>query len=151
MRNIFFILLLFISSCGYQSIYLNKSLENFEYKKVNLSGDNYINKKIISLLSIKESDEANITNELLISSILEIKEVSKDSKGQVELYKSIISVNLKIKNINDNIIKDQNFNKEFSYNNRKNKFDLVEYQNSIKDDLINKIVNDIIIYLNSEW
>ena len=59
-------------------------------------------------------------------------------------------MNLKIKNINDNIIKDQNFNKEFSYNNRKNKFDLVEYQNSIKDDLINKIVNDIIIYLNSE-
>ena len=27
--------------------------------------------------------------------------------------------------------------------------ELIEYQNSIKDDLIDKIINEIIIYLNS--
>ena len=45
MKKTFFILLLFISSCGYQPIYLNKTLKNFEFKKIIFDGDNYINKK----------------------------------------------------------------------------------------------------------
>ena len=67
MKKTFFILLFFISSCGYQPIYINKSLKNYEFKKINLDGDSYINKKIINILSIKENDE-NDENELFISS-----------------------------------------------------------------------------------
>ena len=47
-------------------------------------------------------------------------------------------------------IKGKNFTREFTYNNKDNKFDLVKFQNSVKDDLINAIINDIIIFLNSE-
>ena len=36
------------------------------------------------------------------------------------------------------------------HNNKQNKFDLAQYQKSNKDDLINKIISDIIIFLNSE-
>ena len=150
MKKTFFILLLFISSCGYQPIYLNKTLKNFEFKKIIFDGDNYINKKIINKLSIKEDNEADNKNELFISSSFEIKEVSKDSKGQVKFYKSIMAVNIEIKKANNENIQNKNFVKEFTYNNKKNKFDLVEYQGSIKDDLIDKIISDIIIYLNSE-
>jgi len=57
---------------------------------------------------------------------------------------------LQIKNINDQVIQKRNFAKEFTYNNKQNKFDLAQYQSSIKDDLINKIVSDTIIFLNSE-
>ena len=150
MKKTFFILLLFISSCGYQPIYLNKTLKNFEFKKIIFDGDNYINKKIINKLSIKEDNEADNKNELFISSTFEIKEVSKDSKGQAKFYKSIMAVNIKIKKANNENLQNKNFVKEFTYNNKKNKFDLVEYQGSIKDDLIDKIISDIIIYLNSE-
>tara|TARA_B100000767_G_scaffold269525_1_gene291517 strand:+ start:2433 stop:2885 length:453 start_codon:yes stop_codon:yes gene_type:complete len=150
MKKTFFILLLFISSCGYQPIYLNKTLKSFEFKKIIFDGDNYINKKIISILSIKEDNEADNKNELFISSSFEIKEVSKDSKGQVKFYKSIMAVNIEIKKTNNENIQNKNFVKEFTYNNKKNKFDLVEYQGSIKDDLIDEIISDIVIYLNSE-
>ena len=61
-----------------------------------------------------------------------------------------MAVNIKIKKANNENIQNKNFVKEFTYNNKKNKFDLVEYQGSIKDDLIDKIISDIIIYLNSE-
>ena len=150
MKKTFFILLFFISSCGYQPIYVNKSSEIYEFKKIVLSGDNYINNKIVNILSIKENNEINDKNILHISSSFSTEEISKNSKGQVEIYKSTINVNLQIKDINNQIIQKRNFAKEFRYNNKQNKFDLAQYQSSIKDDLINKIANDTIIFLNSE-
>ena len=100
---------------------------------------------------IKHYERFQCKNILHISSSFNTEEVSKNSKGQVELYKSTINVNLQIKNINNQIIQKRNFVKDFTYNNKQNKFDLAQYQSSIKDDLINKIVSDTIIFLNSEW
>ena len=150
MKKTFFILLFFISSCGYQPIYINKPSEIYEFKKINLNGDSYINNKIINILSIKENTETDNKNDLYISSFYETEEVSKNSKGQIEIYKSKINVNLKIKDNNNKIIQNRNFAKEFTYNNKQNKFDLAQYQKSNKDDLINKIISDIIIFLNTE-
>ena len=150
MKKTFFILLFFISSCGYQPIYVNKSSEIYEFKKIVLSGDNYINNKIVNILSIKENNEINDKNILHISSSFSTEEISKNSKGQVEIYKSTINVNLQIKNINNQVVQKRNFAKDFTYNNKQNKFDLAQYQSSIKDDLINKIVGDTIIFLNSK-
>ena len=148
MKKAFFILLFFVSSCGYQPIYLNKNLASFEFKKITLNGDAEINDKIINTLSIKESDIAKNQNKLFISSSSLDQETSKNSKGEVESYRTLVTVNLKIIDINDTIIRSKNFSKEFTYNNRENKFELVEYQNSIKNDLTDKIIGDIIIYLN---
>ena len=150
MKKTLFILLFFISSCGYQPIYVNKSSEIYEFKKIIFGGDNYINNKIIKILSIKENNLIDNKDILHISSSFNTEEISKNSKGQVELYKSTINVNLQIKNIDNQVIQKRNFAKEFTYNNKQNKFDLAQYQSSIKDDLINKIVSDTIIFLNSE-
>ncbi len=150
MKKTFFILLFFISSCGYQPIYINKSSQIYEFKEIILNGDNYINNKIVNVLSIKENNEIDNKNILNISSSYTTEVISKNSKGQIELYKSTLNVNLKIKNINKQIIKSKNFVKEFTYNNKQNKFDLAQYQKSNKDDLINKIISDIIIFLDLE-
>ena len=149
MKKIFFILLFFISSCGYQPLYQNKDLENFKFIKITLTGDNYINKRVTNTISIQESNDAKNEKELFISSSSEIRETSKNSKGQVESYRIIVAVNLKIINKINEDTQNKNFIKEFTYNNKQNKFELIEYQNSIKDGLIDKIINEIIIYLNS--
>ena len=149
-KKTFFILLFFISSCGYQPIYINKSSEIYEFKKIVFDGDNYINNKIINILSIKENNEIDNKNIIDITSSFNTEEVSKNSKGQIEIYKSIINVDLQIKNIDNQVIQKRNFAKDFTYNNKQNKFDLAQYQKSNKDDLINKIISDIIIFLNSE-
>ena len=150
MKKVLVIILLFISNCGYQPVYLNKNLQNFEFKRIVLSGDSYINKKIINTLSIKENNEMVSQNKFSLMSKYEIKEISKDLKGQVELYKNIVSVNLKIENENNEKIQNKSFTEEFTYNSKQNQFELFAYQNSIKDVLIDKIIGDIIIYLNSE-
>ena len=40
------------------------------------------------------------------------------------------------------------FNENFSYNNIENKFDLSVYQKDVEDNLIKKMTDDIIIFIN---
>jgi hypothetical protein len=50
----------------------------------------------------------------------------------------------------DEVKNNYNFNKNFDYQNRNNKFELINYQNNIKNSLINEAVKEIIIFLNSK-
>ena len=147
MKKIFIICILFISSCNYQPIYLNKNLKNFEFQKIFTEGDRDINKQIINSIGLKENRLNNNLNELLLTSELNIDETSKNSKGQVNSFRSKIIINLTISKEEDIILK-KNFTEEFSYNNKDNKFELLQYQKEVRDILINKIVEEIILFLN---
>ena len=149
MHKVLLVLLFFLSSCGYQPVYLNKNLKNIEYSKIKLNGDESINKIIINALPISVNDNNEKKNQLNLSSLYKIEPASKNSKGQVLSFKSMIEVNLEVKNINNEIVQNKNFVKQFIYNNKQNNFELIDYQNSIKDDLIDIIISEIIIYLNS--
>ena len=78
-----------------------------------------------------------------------MSETSKNSKGIVETYRSKITVLINIKK-NKKIVKSKEFSKDFSYSNRDNKFELVQYQNKIKSNLIDKSIEEINLYLNIE-
>lgn len=147
MKKFLLIFIFLLSECGYQPVYLNKNLGNIEFNKIIVEGNADINRKIISSLSFKENKLNDKLNNLLVKSSYKITETSKNSKGQVESYKSQISLNLIIKN-GKKVINSKNFFKEFSYNNKDNKFELVRYQNEVKDNLIYKIIEDIILYLS---
>lgn len=148
MKIISIVLIIFFTSCGYNPIYLNNNLKNFEYKEIISGGNKEITKKIISALNIKTNN--NNENKLLISSSFKTDEVSKNSKGQIELYKSTLSVLINVKDSKNSNIKSKNFLKEFTYSNKENKFELVEYQDSIQKNLTEIIIGEIIIFLNSQ-
>ena len=147
MKKILLIFIFLLSQCGYQPIFVNENINNMEFYKITHNGDAEINRKILGSLSFKENKLKNKLNSLLINSSFEVMETSKNSKGQVESYKSKIFLNLIISN-KKRIITNKNFVKEFSYNVKKNKFELVRYQNGIKDNLIDKIIEDIILYIS---
>ena len=54
-KKIFLLIILFTYSCGYQPIYLNKNLKNYEFSKIFLEGNKDINTKVINSISIKEN------------------------------------------------------------------------------------------------
>lgn len=147
MKNILLFLILLITSCGYQPIYLNSNAQNFKFSKILIQGNDEVNKAIFNSISFKEVKSDQSLNELMLDSSYNIIETAKNSKGQVESYRSKIFVSVKIMN-NKETIKERNFFEEFSYNAKKNKFDLVQYQKQIQDNLINNIIRDINIYLN---
>ena len=147
MKKFLLIFIFLLSECGYQPIFINKNLNNNEFYKITLEGDAEINRKIIGSLSFKENELKDTLNSLLIKSSYKIIETSKNSKGQVESYKSQIILNLIIKD-GEKIANSKNFLKEFSYNIKDNKFELVRYQDEIKDNLIFEIIEDIILYMS---
>ncbi len=147
MNRALLILAFFLISCGYQPIYINKNIKDFEYSKIVLKGNDDINKKIINSVPIKEGN-ANESKFYIFSSY-QAEPTSKNTKSQVTSFRTTLIVDLEIRDLNDKVALSKNFIKEISYNNKQNKFDLVEYQNSIKNNLTDKIVSEIIIYLNS--
>ena len=149
MKNkILVLLLFFLASCGYQPIYLNKDFEKKEFSKIFLEGDDDINKKILNTLPISENEQKVQQDQLHIVSSYNIEHALKNSSGQIRSYKTIISLNLEIKDYNNKSIINRNFTKQSIYNNKENIFELANYQAKIKDNLTKAIVNEIIIFLS---
>tara|TARA_B100001287_G_C22483001_1_gene435266 strand:+ start:93 stop:545 length:453 start_codon:yes stop_codon:yes gene_type:complete len=143
------ILSLIITSCGYQPIYVNNNLKNIEFYKISTQGENDINNLILNSLSLKENKTNSKLVELSLSSFYKIDEISKNSKGQTETYRSSILIDLKIISDED-VIKNKIFSDDFTYNKKDNKFELIEYQTNIKNQLVNGIIEDLILFLNVE-
>ena len=147
MRKFLIIFFILLTGCGYKSIYIGKNINDFKFKNITLIGDRNINKKISSVLNFKEDKKKNNLNEIIIKSNKNIFETSKNNKGQIETYKTSITLDLIIKK-NGNIIKKKQFIEDFSYNNKDNKFDLNIYQKEVENNITNKIIEEIIIYLS---
>ena len=45
-------------------------------------------------------------------------------------------------------MRQKSFSKDFSYNNLDNKFDLANYQDDVENNLVNKIIEELIIFIN---
>ena len=147
MKKILLIIILILYGCGYQPIYINKNLNNLEFKEIILKGEKDLNRIIVDSLSLKENKSNLLLNSIQITTDTLVEETSKNSKGQAQTYRTIITTELLITN-NEEIIKNKIFMEDFSYNSRDNKFELVEYQDEVRDDIIKKIIEEIVIYLS---
>ena len=65
------------------------------------------------------------------------------------LYNSFNSLGW-LTDCNKKILKNQNFVEDFTYANYENKSDLIEYQREIKNNITNKIIEEILLYMNLE-
>ena len=144
MKKLIIILIFLTVSCGYKPIYSKNDQVILEFNKIITNGNIRINKQIVNSFIFKENLSSN--QELSLTTTYNIEETSKNSKGQVGTYRSIINTQLIIKK-DDKVFKSKNFVSEFSYNNKDNKYDLVKYQNEIKNNLINKLTEEIILFL----
>ena len=144
MRKILLLLFL-VSACGYQPLYTQK--EEILFNKITLLGNKKINRKIISSTAIRVDQNNTLNREIILDSKKNITTTSRDAKGQPATFKSQIIVSLVIKTDNK-IIKEKVFNETFDYNNITNKYDLSVYQTDIENNLINRIVEDLIIFIN---
>jgi len=137
---------IFFNSCGYSPIY--KSIKEFNYSQIIYNGDKKLNRQISSALSLKEDKNNNSLNKLTLETNKKILVTSKNSKGQIQSYRMVIYLNLIIEN-SEKKIQQKTFVKDFSYNTKNNKFELSEYENQIENNLIQEIIEEINIYLNT--
>jgi len=147
MKKLLLVIFIFLYGCGFKPLYSDKEFKNLEFSEITLSGSTSVNRKIINYLKISKKNDVLDTLEL--NSNFENLISSKDSTGKADTYLSTLIVSFKIKRQDDILIYDREFSKSFTYKNRDNKFELVEYQNEILNNLINEITEEILLSLNS--
>ena len=142
-----FLILIFLTSCGYQPLYSNKTFADFTFKDIELIGDIKINRQILTTLNVKKSSKNFQFRRIILDNNKQIIETSKNSKGQADSYKMVLNVNLTIESKN-NILNEKFFSETFSYKNLSNKFDLSQYEKEVESNLIKKITEQLIVQLN---
>ena len=148
MKNkIFFLtIFIFLSQCGYQTIYSNKN-SNFNIVEIKIINDQNIGRQIKNRLSVLSNANKNSDNYYLeIDSKFEKTTASKDKQGNPNTFNIIVSVRLTLSN-NKNIKETKVFSESISYDNSENKFSLKRYENSLKENLTDRIVDNLLIYL----
>ena len=143
---------LLLLNCGYEPIYSKKQINNnynFSINSINYIGDNKVNRILKNQLQkILNKEKKSTELNLNLNSIVEKVVTSKDKKGNPKRFSIKIIINLEI--YESEILKGKaNFEEKFEYNNRSNKFDLNQYEKNTQHNLISKLSDKIIRYLNS--
>jgi hypothetical protein len=145
-RTLIPILLLFLSSCGYEAIHSKKNFIYYDFSINNLTfiGDRIINIKIKERLNNYTLNEKDKNFALKISSNTEKVVLAKDIAGDPTSFKIIIKINVEV------ITKNKfNIVESFNYNNIKNKFDLEQYEREIISNLAETATEKLIYKLSN--
>ena len=147
MNKSFFFLVCFLilSNCGYEPIYSTKNL-NFTIGKIDKSNTS-LNNKFSKKIDILKNKKIEKKIDIKIESNKEINIKSKDTKGNTLVFE--LKITLKVSNLNLNNNEVQSFSRKITYNNSDDKFKLKQYENELENILINKVVEDLIIYLTN--
>ncbi len=143
-----FILLIFLSSCGYEAIYSVKNIKNYDFSisKLSFIGDREINLKIKQKLNNYTQEIKDINFILKITSTSEKIILAKNDAGDSTSFKIKTIVNIDVFNkekLKSNFIITESFN----YDNNSNKFELKNYEKEIKRNLADIITEKLIFKL----
>ena len=145
-----FILLIFLSSCGYEAIYSVKNIKNYNFSisKLSFIGDREINLKIKQKLNNYTQEIKDINFILKITSTSEKIILAKNDAGDSVNFKIETIVNIDVFNkekLKSNFIITESFN----YDNNSNKFELKNYEKEIKRNLADIITEKLIFKLSN--
>ena len=142
------ILSLTLANCGFKPIYSSKN-SNFEIIEILNKNKNKNSFEIEKMIMALSNQKASNKVKLEIDYKQSIVTILKDKKGDPSKKKISITVNLKAKNDQDNILTNKSFYQEFNYNVQSDKFNMGQYEDNIVNNLNNKISNDIIFLLGT--
>ena len=148
-NNIFFFLIfLFLTQCGYETIYSSKNIK-FNVKEIKIENNLDIGRQIKNRLEIFSSDSPSNESYILeINSYFDKTTASKDKQGNPKTFNINVTVNVKFID-NENIERNKSFVENINYNNDENKFSLKQYENSLIENLTEKIIDNLLIFLQS--
>ena len=135
-----------LNACSYEPI-LQKKNYDFEFNKIEFSGDKTVNEIIENRIS--KASSGNKKYNIYYSSKVEKTVVSSNQKGDPTIFNLNIDLEYKITD-EDKIIIENKISKQSTYNDIKDKFELSNYEiNSIKS-LAKRIGDEIMMSLISK-
>ena len=145
-KQIILLLLLLLSSCGYEAIYSKKNSVNYDFTVSDLSfvGDKTVNLKIKEKLKNYAQDKKEKDFILKISSTSEKVIISKNTAGDATSFKNSVSISVEVL-MNNKFKSNFIILESFNYNNISNKFDLKQLEKDIKNNLA-ELASDKLIF-----
>ncbi len=143
MRKIsFFILILFMSQCGYTPIYNIDNKAKIKINILSVQGDKKINNLLISDIKKISRNDFEKEFDVKINTSFNKLIIAKDTKGVASDYQlKVISTFEIIKNNKNEII---SFQEQINIKNNSNLFEQKKYENSIKITFAKSIVDKLL-------
>ena len=149
-RIITLLLLMFISSCGYNAIYSKKNLVNsdFSITSLNFAGNRDVNLKLKEKLNSLTLIKKDKKFELKISSFEKKEILAKNISGDPLSFKTTIIIEVKV--LMEGKLKNSlQIVEDFNYNNNDNKFNLKKYERQIRNNLANNATERLVQKLSN--
>ena len=149
-KQIILLLLLLLSSCGYEAIYSKKNSVNYNFSvsELNFVGDRTVNLKIKEKLNNYAQAKKDKDFILRISSTSEKMTLAKNTAGDATSFKNSISINVEVL-MNNKFKSNFIILESFNYNNISNKFNLKKYEEEIKNNLAETASDKLIFKLSN--
>mgnify|MGYP003986761561 FL=1 len=149
-KQIILLLLLLLSSCGYEAIYSKKNSVNYNFSvsELNFVGDRTVNLKIKEKLNNYAQAKKDKDFILRISSTSEKITLAKNTAGDATSFKNSISINVEVL-MNNKFKSNFIILESFNYNSISNKFNLKKYEEEIKNNLAETASDKLIFKLSN--
>jgi len=149
-KQIILLLLLLLSSCGYEAIYSKKNSVNYNFSvsELNFVGDRTVNLKIKEKLNNYAQAKKDKDFILRISSTSEKITLAKNTAGDSTSFKNLVSINVEVL-MNNKFKSNFIILESFNYNSISNKFNLKKYEDEIKNNLAETAADKLIFKLSN--
>ena len=149
-KQIILLLLLLLSSCGYEAIYSKKNSVNYNFSvsELNFVGDRTVNLKIKEKLNNYAQAKKDKDFILRISSTSEKITLAKNTAGDSTSFKNLVSINVEVL-MNNKFKSNFIILESFNYNSISNKFNLKKYEEEIKNNLAETASDKLILKLSN--
>ena len=143
-KTIFLVLLIFIYSCGYTSVYKDYKKYDLLINIVDVSGDYEINSFLKNDLKISSNNNSKNIYDIKIITNFEKITLAKDSTGKATDYKLDLNVKFIIVSKQNQTLE---FNENLKIKNNDEKFEQTNYEKDIKKNFSKIIVDKLILML----
>ena len=144
------VLLLFLSSCGYEAIHSKKNMVNYDFfiSELTTNGNRDINIKIRERLINYTLSKQGKNLSLKISSKAKKAVVAKNTAGDPTSFKYTVLIDVEVM-MEEKLIKGIKIVEGFNYSNNSNKFDLKKYEREIINNLAETATQKLIYKLSN--
>ena len=147
MKNYLLILIfIFVSNCGYTTVYKNQKTIDFKISIQEMKGDKSINNLVKSKLSKFSSTDSENIYKIEVNSIYSKSVLSRDITGKASDLK--LSTRIEFNVIQNEKKQKFSFEENLNIENLSDSYEQNKYENIIKNNFVTTIVEELIIKLS---
>ena len=138
---------IFLSACGYSSLYKDINEKEISLSIVEINGDKELNNFILSKLNKYLNKKEGEQIKIIINTSYTKSVISRDSRGSISNYQLVADAtfNIEVNNRKRSI----KMKEDFIMKNISDSYEKMNYEKTIKQNLSNSIANELILRLST--